>query len=157
MRIFEMEQRSAIVGLDAFIVRPEPPRRDARLTLELLDVIARATEGGQPVRSSEFETLRGWTPEQVWRELRLVWDEELIRCTNTKELSDPAGKTSLLIHDLTPAGWKRLDDLNQRYRRRARWVLKQSWPAAERWILAPVVQVGVTVCAAALLAWLTLG
>ena len=149
-----MEQKGASVGMDAFIVHPEPPRRNERLTLDLLDIIARATEGGQSVKSIELETLRGWTPEQIKRELKLLWDEGLIRGTDTKDLSK---SVSMLIRDLSPAGWTRLEELHLRHRRRARWALKQSWPTVERWILATLVPIAVAICAALLLALLALG
>jgi hypothetical protein len=86
------------------------PERDKRLTRDLLNAIARATEGGQAVNSSELE-LRGWPLEQVWQELRLLWDDGLIRAQNTKTLSDHG--TSLLIFGLTADGWARRDELRR--------------------------------------------
>ena len=73
-----------MVTMDAFGVSKEQPKRDKRLTLELLDEIARATEGGQPTTTSEMDTRQGWTREQVWRELMLLWDENLIRAEDIK-------------------------------------------------------------------------
>jgi hypothetical protein len=137
------------MATDAFIVGREPPRRDPRLTLKLLDVIARATEGGQSVRSSELETLRGWNSDQVRRELKLLWDGGLIRGTDTKDLSN---SVSMLIRDLTPAGWASLEELHQRHRRRARWASRQSWPVVERWFFGLGVPAGL-----ALLGWLYFG
>jgi hypothetical protein len=99
-----------VVTMDAFGVSAEQPRRDKRLTLELLEEVARATEGGQPTTTSEMETREGWTPEQVWRELRLLWDEGLIRATSIKDLSDPEGRTNLRISGLTAEGWARYNE-----------------------------------------------
>ena len=149
-----MEQKTASAGMDAFIVSQKPPRRDERLTLDLLETIARATEGGQPVKSSELETMQGWTPEQVKRELKLLWEEGQIRGIDMKSYANPV---SMIIHDLSPAGWARLEQLHQRYRSPVRWRLKQSWPAVERWLLQPVVQIAVAVATLALVALLGLG
>jgi hypothetical protein len=57
--------------------------------------------------------------------------------------------TSLLIKGLTSAGWSRLEELQQRHRRPARWALMQSWPVVERWIFG----LGVPVALAALGWW----
>jgi len=148
-----VEQKTASAGMDAFIVSQKPPRRDERLTLDLLETIARATEGGQPVKSSELETMQGWTPEQIKRELKLLWEEGQIRGIDMKSYASPV---SMIIHDLSPKGWARLEELHQRYRRPVRWRLKRSWPAVERWLLATVAPVAVAVCVAVLLAWLAL-
>jgi hypothetical protein len=95
------------------------PGRDKRLTLDLLDAIAEATEGGQLVDSSELE-LRGWPLEQVWLELRLLRDGGLIRAENIKDLSDPDGMTSLRITGLTADGWALRDELAAELRRPVR-------------------------------------
>jgi hypothetical protein len=138
--------------------RPGSPGRDKRLTLDLLEAIAEATEGGQHVNSSELE-LRGsapsellnlgwagapWPPEQVWRELRLLWDEGLIRAENTKTLADPAGKTSLLIFGLTADGWALLGKLLAAERRRP----VRTWLARHRDTMIAVVGVAAAVLTA---------
>ena len=61
------------------------------------------------------------------------------------------------VHDLTPAGSARLEELGEHYRKPARWALKRGWPVAERWILATAVPIVVSVCTAALVACLVLG
>jgi hypothetical protein len=85
-----VDVEAATEGTVRMAVRTDegPPARDQRLALELLEVIARATEGGQLVNSRKLE-LSGWAPEQVWQELRLLWEQDLIRGTDTKVLSDP--------------------------------------------------------------------
>ena len=93
-------------------------------------------------------------PEQIKRELTLLWEEGQIRGIDMRSYDQPV---SMVIRDLSPAGWTRLEQLQQRYRRPVRWRLKQSWPAVERWLLATVVPVAVAVCAAVLLTWLALG
>jgi hypothetical protein len=47
------------------------------------------------------------------------------------------------VHDLTPAGRVRIEELRERYRKPARWALRRSWPVAERWIFYAVVPVAV--------------
>jgi hypothetical protein len=134
------------------------PGRDKRLTLDLLDAIAEATDGGQLVDSRELE-LRGsapsellilgwagapWPTEQVWRELRLLWDEGLIGAENTKTLADPAGKTSLRIFGLTASGWALLDELAAELRRPVR----SSWLAMHRNTVIAAVGVAAAVLTA---------
>jgi hypothetical protein len=130
------------------------PERDKRLTLDLLDAIASATEGGQHVNSSELE-LRGsapsellilgwagarWPPEQVWRELRLLWDEGLIRAENTKTLADHG--TSLLIFGLTAEGWERLGELR---RSPVHSLLTKYWTVLVPMLVSAVVAVVIAV------------
>jgi hypothetical protein len=78
---------------------------DKRLTLELLEEIVRSTKGGRTTSSDELETRRGWTREQVWQELRRLWEKRLIHAEVVKDLNDPVDKVSLLITGLTAAGW----------------------------------------------------
>ena len=85
--------------------------RDERLTLELLEEIAKATAGGQPINSTEMETRRGSTREQVWRELGLLWNEGRIRAIDVQDLSDPG--PSLIIQGLTGDGWALLNELRK--------------------------------------------
>jgi hypothetical protein len=111
-----------------------PQRRDKRLTLELLEAIARVTEGGQPTTTRQLETRRGWTQEQVWRELRLLWEEELIRASSIKVLRDPEGKTNLRIDGLTAEGWVRYNELR---RSPFRSWLERNW----MWVVTTVIAV----------------
>jgi hypothetical protein len=105
--------------------------RDERLTLELLEEIARATAGGQSTRSTEMETRQGWTREQVWRELELLWDEGLIRARSEKDLSDVG--PDLLIQGLTGDGWARYAGL----RRPVRFWFERNW----KWVIGTVIAV----------------
>jgi hypothetical protein len=122
-----------MVTMDAFGVSKEQPKRDKRLTLELLDEIARATEGGQPTTTSEMETRQGWTREQVWRELMLLSGENLIRAEDIKTPNDERGKTNLRIDRLTEKGWRRYDEL--------RWPIR-AWLARDwKWLITTVIAV----------------
>jgi hypothetical protein len=131
--------------------RRAAPERDKRLTLDLLEAIAEATEADQLVKSSELE-LRGsappellilgwagapWPPEQAWRELRLLWDKGLIRAENIKTLAETAGKTSLLIFGLTADGWALRDELAAELRRPVRSWLSRDW----KWAIGTVIAI----------------
>jgi hypothetical protein len=124
-------------------VSAEQPRRHERLTLELLEAIARATEGGQPTTTRKLETRQGWTQEQVWRELRLQWDGGLIRASSIKVLQDPGGKTNLRIEGLTAEGWKRYNELR---RSPFRAWLERNW----QWVVTTVIAVAGIIVAAVL-------
>jgi hypothetical protein len=114
------------------------------LTRDLLDASASATEDGQPVNSSKLKLRFWWAPEQVWQELRLLWDLGLIRAESRKTLSDPDGMTKLLIFGLTAEGWEQRNEL-----RRSPWLnwLTNRW----RWLIGTVITaVGVAAAVAAL-------
>jgi hypothetical protein len=120
------------------------PGRDKRLTRDLLDAIASATEDGQSVNSSKLKLRFWWAPEQVWQELRLLWDLGLIRAESRKTLSDPDSMTALLIFGLTADGWELYNEL-----RRSPWLnwLTNRW----RWLIGTVITaVGVAAAVAAL-------
>ena len=131
------------------VVSSKLPRRDARLTLALLNAIATSTENDQPVKSSVLEMLPGWSPQQVKRELKLLREEEQIDYINMSSFDHPG---AVLVKSLSPGGWVRLEELQERYRRPARWIMRKSWPAAERWLFG----LGVPV-ALALVGWLVFG
>lgn len=83
------------------------PRIEDRVIGELLEHIARETDGGGMV-SSDTLTLPGRSREQIRRHLRLVRDEGLIHYTDAKDLDDAE---LMHIDGLTPAGWRWLEEL----------------------------------------------
>ncbi len=121
--------RSA-VNLDAFIAGGEPPRRDERLILELLELIATATASGQSIDARELAP-SGQKAARVKRHVRMLRDEQLIRFIDTSDLQD---RDSMRIQDLTSAGWSRLEELRQRFRSPVRHWLAKNYP----WILSLV-------------------
>ena len=122
-----------------------PPRRDKRLTRELLDEIVRATGTGQSLRLIEMATRPGWTREQVWRELSELRDDGLLRAKNEpRDLSDHPDDPSLLIEGLTDAGWTRYDELRRPIR---------SWLTRHSALITTFATVAGVVVAALALIW----
>jgi hypothetical protein len=121
------------------------PRLDERLELELLELVARHP-GARPLNAAKLAPA-GWQSDEVWRQLRAICSEGLIDYISTKHLRGDG----MLLQRLTPAGWRRLEELRERYNRPIHWSLSRWWPIAERWILYLLVPVGLT-----LLGWLVL-
>jgi hypothetical protein len=69
---------------------------------------------------------KGAAGHTIWQELRLLWEENLIRAGDIKTVDDERG-TNLRIYGLTDQGWKRLDELASQIRRPVRsWVARHS-------------------------------